>query len=116
MESLTRSVSRTLDKLATLPLDQIASDARATLDAARKLLSDTDTRSGPLLSSLQRTSQSADMVLNSMGSGYGSSSQFHGELSDLMRQLQDMARALKMLASYLEQHPEALVRGKAPPK
>jgi paraquat-inducible protein B len=116
MESLTRSVSRTLDKLAALPLDQIVSDARGTLDAARKLLSDTDARSGPLLSSLQRTSQSADMVLNSMGSGYGSNSQIHGELSDLMRQLQDTARALKQLASYLEQHPEALVRGKAPPK
>jgi paraquat-inducible protein B len=116
MENLTHSVSQTLDKIAALPLDQIASDVRGTLDAARKLLSDTDTHEGPLLTSLQRTSQSADMVLNSVVSGYGSNSQVHAEISSLLRELQDTSRAVKVLANYLEQHPSSLIRGKAPPQ
>lgn len=116
MESLTRSVSQTLDRLAALPLDQVVSDVRNTLDAAQNLLRDANTRSAPLLTSLQKTSEAADMVLRSVGTSYGSDSQMHGELVNLLRQLQDTARSVKVLASYLEQHPDSLLRGKAPPR
>lgn len=116
MESLQRSVSQTLDKLAALPLDQIVSDARNTLTAAQQLLRDADTRSGPLLVSLQQTSEAADKMLKSMGNSYGADSQIRGELASLLRQLQDTASSVKMLASYLEQHPESLVRGKSAPR
>jgi paraquat-inducible protein B len=113
MENITRSVSQVLDKVAALPLDQVASDVRDTLGAAQKLLRDADTRTGPLLASLQETSQAAQLVLKSLGNSYGSESQIRGELANLLRQLQDTARSVKALASYLEQHPESLIRGKA---
>jgi paraquat-inducible protein B len=116
LEGFTRSVSQTLDKLAALPLDELVSDVRGTLDAARQLLRDANTRSLPLLTSLQKTSEAADKVLTSMGDSYGGDSQIHGELSTLLRQLQDTARSVRTLASFLEQHPESLVRGKAPPR
>lgn len=116
MERLERSVGQTLDRLAALPLDQIVSDARSTLTAAQQLLRDADTRSAPLLVSLQQTSEAADKVLKSMGNSYGAESQIRGELSGLLRQLQDTASSVRMLASYLEQHPESLVRGKSAPQ
>ena len=113
MENITRSVGQVLDKIAALPLDQVVSDVQGTLGAAQKLLRDADTRSGPLLASLQETSQAAQLVLKSLGNSYGSDSQVRGELASLLRQLQDTARSVKALASYLEQHPESLIRGKA---
>ena len=113
MENITRSVSQVLDKIEALPLDQVVADVRGTLDAAQKLLRDANTRSGPLLTSLQETSQAAQLVLKSLGNSYGSDSQIRGELASLLRQLQDTARSVKALASYLEQHPESLIRGKA---
>ncbi|MGO8920184.1 MAG: intermembrane transport protein PqiB [Stellaceae bacterium] len=112
LESLTRSVSQTLDKLAALPLDDIVKDARKTLDAAQRLMVDANSGATPLLTSLRQTSDAADSVLKSMGSAYGRDSQVRGELSDLLRQLQETLKSVKTLASYLEQHPESLVRGK----
>jgi paraquat-inducible protein B len=87
MESLTRTVSETMDKIAALPVDDIVKTARSTLT-------------------------SADAVLKSMGSGYGANSQIHRELAALLVQLQDAARSMRTLASYLEQHPDAVIRGK----
>jgi len=113
MENITRSVSQVLDKIAALPLDQVVSDVHGTLGEAQTLLRNANTRTGPLLTSLQETSQAAQLVLKSLGNSYGSDSQVRGELADLLRQLQDTARSVKVLASYLEQHPESLVRGKA---
>ncbi len=116
MESLTRSVSKTLDTVAALPLDDIVKGAQTTLEAAQQLLHDTDTRSGPLISSLKDTSTAADALLKSMGTSYGADSQIRSELSGLLRTLQDTARSMKVLASYLEQHPDSLVRGKSAPQ
>ena len=116
IESFTRSVSQTLDKLAALPLDEVVQSARETLGAAQQLMRDTNARSGPLLASLRQTSEAADMALNGMSASYGRDSQIRGDLGSLLRQLQDTAKSVKTLATYLEEHPNSLILGKAPPR
>jgi hypothetical protein len=34
---------------------------------------------------------------------------------DTLRQLQETLRSAQMLTNYLEQHPDSVIRGKAPP-
>src|SRR5262249_30201319 len=113
MEDLQRSVGQILDKISALPLDQLTGDLRNTLGAAHQLLQNADTRSATLITSLHQTSEAAATVLKSIGTGHGGNSQIRGELSDLLKQLQETARSVRVLASYLEQHPESLIRGKA---
>lgn len=143
LESVTRSVSAILDKVAALPLDEmvgnlsnILKSVRARIDspeiadslrslnealsAAQHLLVDTQTQAGPLIASLRRASDAADTTLKrvdvtvaSMNAGYGRDSQIRGEITDLLQQLQDAARSVKMLTTYLEQHPESVIRGKS---
>jgi paraquat-inducible protein B len=113
MEDLQRSVGLILDKISALPLDQITGDLRNTLGAAQQLLKNADTRSASLITSLHQTSEAADTVLKSIATGYGGNSQIRGELSDLLKQLQETARAVRVLASYLEQHPNSLIVGKS---
>jgi paraquat-inducible protein B len=113
MEDLQRSVGLILDKISALPLDQLTGDLRNTLGAAQQLLQNADTRSATLITSLHQTSEAADTVLKSIGSGYGANSPIRGELSDLLKQLQETARAVRVLASYLEQHPNSLIVGKS---
>ncbi len=116
MESLTRSVSQTLDKLAALPLDDVVQGARQTLDAAQHLMHDADARSGPLLASLRETSEAADLALRGISASYGRDSEIRGDLGSLLRQLQDTAKSVKTLVTYLEEHPNSVILGKAPPR
>jgi paraquat-inducible protein B len=113
LESLTRSVSQTLDKLASLPLDDFMQDTRKTLDEARQLMTSANAQATPLLTSLRETSTAADSVLKSMGTAYGNGSQIRSQLSALLTQLQETLRSAQMLANYLEQHPDSVIRGKS---
>jgi paraquat-inducible protein B len=116
MESLTRSVSQTLDKLSALPLGEVMDGVRQTLDTAQQLMRDANTRSGPLLVSLNKTSEAAETVLKGFSTTYGRDSSIPGDVGALLRQLQDTAKSVKTLASYLEEHPNSVLRGKAPPR
>jgi paraquat-inducible protein B len=116
MESLTRSVSQTLDKLSALPLGEVMDGVRQTLDTAQQVMRDANTRSGPLLVSLNKTSEAAETVLKGFSTTYGRDSSIPGDVGALLRQLQDTAKSVKTLASYLEEHPNSVLLGKAPPR
>ena len=45
--------------------------------------------------------------------GYGANSQFSRDLERLMAQLNDGVRSIRLLADFLDRHPEALIRGRA---
>jgi len=143
MENITRSVSETLDKVAALPLDAVVQDVRTllaslngiagspelkatvksandTMVQAERLMRETSGQVGPLVTSLRKTSDAADAALRqvdsavaSMNSGYGRDSKLRGEMSEMLRQVEEMARSFRVLAAYLEQHPDALLRGKS---
>jgi paraquat-inducible protein B len=142
LEGLTTSLTTVLDRISALPLDQLVRDLDGTLQsyqrvadmpelrqsmhslsqalaAAESLMRNADTQAGPLLASLRKTSDAAqdaivhaDATLDSVNSGYGDDSQVRRDLTALLRQFQDAARSVKALADSLEQHPEALVRGR----
>jgi len=144
LENVTRSVHDALDKLAQLPLEELLKDARKligsaqtvvgnpelaesirglnnTLASTARLMDEVQPQAGPLLASLRKVSDSADMTakradetLASLNASYGQNSRVRSDISELLRQLQDTSRSVKWLASYLEQHPEALLRGKSP--
>jgi paraquat-inducible protein B len=116
MEDLERSVVQILDKISAMPLDQLMSDLRNALVAAQQLLKNTDTRSATLITSLHQTSEAADTVLKSIGTGYGGNSPIRGELSDVLKELQATSRSVRVLATYIEQHPDSFLYGKAPPR
>jgi paraquat-inducible protein B len=142
LENITRSVSGTLDRIAKLPLEDLVHDVQGilgatlvlvnspdlqdslkslsqTLASADRLLRNTDGQVVPLVTSLRKVSDTADVALKQLDTtlssatlGYGRDSTVRRDVGDLLRQLQDTAKAVRLLASYLEQHPEALLRGK----
>jgi paraquat-inducible protein B len=129
IEVLTASVTGVLDKLASLPLEDLVVDLRRTVQSIDALASSADTgrtvaalseaavglqalvakldeQLGPLLRQARSTLAAAEGLV-------GANSQTRYDVSAMLRELTSAARSIRVFADYLERHPEALIRGKA---
>lgn len=143
LEGITSSLGQILQKVEALPLDDIAKHLNATLAGVdsvtngpelrqslrtltatlatvQELVKQTSTGAGPALERLPQIAQDlqtavdrAGKLVGSADAGYGKSSQFRRDLERLMDQFSDTARSVRLLADYLDQHPEALLRGRS---
>jgi len=114
-------------KLDRLPLEQIGANLNSTLRSAsgamvsiQDLVKRTDASLTPALrrlpeitAALQDVVTRAGRTVGSIETSYGQNSQFNRELERAMTQVGDTARSIRVLADYLDRHPEALVRGRA---
>jgi len=114
-------------KLDRLPLDQIGQNLNGALRSAsgamasvQDLVKKTDAGLTPTLrrlpeitASLQEAVTKAGRTVGSIETSYGNNSQFQRELERAMTQVGDTARSIRLLADFLDRHPEALVRGRA---
>jgi len=114
-------------KLDRLPLDQIGQNLNGALRSAsgamasvQDLMKKADAGLAPTLrrlpeitASLQDAVAKAGRTFGSIDASYGNNSQFQRELERAMTQVGDTARSIRLLADFLDRHPEALVRGRA---
>ena len=126
LDNILTAVSDFSAKLQRLPLDQIGGSLNSALQSASNtlvsvegLVKKTDAGLNPTLKGLpQLTAQLQDAVakagrvFGSLDASYGSNSSFNRELERAMDQIGDAARSIRVLADFLERHPEALVRGR----
>ncbi|MFE0758328.1 intermembrane transport protein PqiB [Inquilinus sp. NPDC058860] len=140
LDSAMRSINGILDKVSALPLDRLVEQANATLksfetlaaapeiteslrslagalSSTQQLLAQANTdlrpvmeRLPPLLTTAQQAVRRLSGTLGDQG--YGAESTFKRDLTRLMSQVEDTLRSVRVLSDYLEQHPEALIRGK----
>jgi paraquat-inducible protein B len=66
----------------------------------------------PLIDSLRETSEATQRTLQAATNMLGSSASSGTDLPRMIRELTDAARSIRALTDYLEQHPEALIRGR----
>jgi paraquat-inducible protein B len=121
LDEITRSVTQLLEKLGSLPLEAVVSDARDTLKSIQNVVNSPDIKQS--LQSLRETIQAADAVMVQANATLaatenlvGPRSQARADLVELMKELKNAARSIRVLADYLERHPEALIHGKGGPK
>jgi len=114
-------------KLDRLPLDQIGQNLNGALRSAsgamtsvQELVKKTDAGLTPtlkrlpeIITGLQEAVSKAGRTFGSIEASYGNNSQFQRELERAMTQVGDTARSIRLLADFLDRHPEALVRGRA---
>ena len=127
LDNILSAVSDMAGKLDRLPLEQIGQNLNTTLRAAagamgsvQDLVKKADAGVTPLFrqlpqitAALQDAVSKAGRTLGSIDTSYGSNSQFHRERERAMTQVGDTARSIRLLADFLDRHPEALVRGRA---
>jgi len=139
---LTAAAGALLDKVNTIPFDQLGKSLAGILKSANDLVSgpqakqalsqlaatlasaDAFTRNlnsgtAPALkqlpqmtAELQKTVTNANKLLLSVDSGYGDNTTFNRDLERLLVQANDALGSIRALADLLARHPEALVKGR----
>jgi paraquat-inducible protein B len=108
LEAVEAGLGNMVQKLNKMPLQQIGdnlqkslADLDLTLESARGTLDNAST-----------TLTSATSTLNTANGAIGPSSEQMQQIDQTLQEFKRAARSLRVLADYLEQHPEALIRGK----
>ncbi|MFT8246695.1 intermembrane transport protein PqiB [Roseomonas sp. BN140053] len=90
------------------------------LGEVQQLVRRTDSGLAPLLRRLPAIANNLDQAIGranaavgSIERGYGGDSGVNRELQRLLSQANDTARSVRLLADYLDRHPEALIRGRS---
>jgi paraquat-inducible protein B len=133
---LTASATELLNKVNTMPFDQIGASLNGILKSAndfaqgpqmKKTLTDLaamiasaqgmvqrlDTKQLPeLASGLDKTLTSANKLVLSLDNGYGDNTKFNRDLERLLVQTNEAVRSLRALTDLLARHPEALIKGR----
>ncbi|MGB2984777.1 MAG: MlaD family protein [Phycisphaerae bacterium] len=100
-------------------VEQVLKD---TLEDIRVLARDVDDQVDPVVSSFESAANAAvdalgqaRATLATVQSVIAEDSRLHYEVVNALEELSAAARAVRVLADYLEQHPESLIRGKGAP-
>jgi paraquat-inducible protein B len=116
IETIATGLTRLVDRLEKLPIEQVGKglqEAGRSLnetlkqvnELAANLNTDTAPAVGAALEQTRKTLAAVEKVL-------GSDSVLKQEAKQALEEIAAAARALRVLADYLERHPEALLRGK----
>ena len=141
IDNITVALGRVAAKLEQIPFDDIGKNLDATLRSVQttiggedmqnavhqlsltmndvhKLVKDADNGLTPALArlpaiadQLQQAVANANQAFS--GSGYGANSDFQRNATRLMQQVSEAMRSLRLLADFLDRHPEALIRGRS---
>ncbi|MDD2501428.1 MAG: MlaD family protein [Geobacter sp.] len=123
MAQFQTSLMKIVQKLEKMPLEELTSDARktvqsldATLKSADKLLKNIDTTVVPetrlMMEDVRKTLDGANKALAEVKQTMATDAPLQVDLRDTLRELGKAAQSLRVLGDYLERNPEALLRGK----
>src|SRR6185312_9525746 len=103
-----------LRRLVSSPrLDAAIGHLDATLASLDTTVRQAAPQVGPAIDHLSQTADALDLTVSSAKRVLGvSAASPNGNLQQTLRELADAARAIRSLANYLDQHPEAMIRGR----
>ncbi|MBW2408920.1 MAG: hypothetical protein JRF72_03910 [Deltaproteobacteria bacterium] len=118
VQKLVKNADRKVDTLSTR-LEQTSDSARATLDDARKLIRNVDGHIDPLGDNLVKAArdaraalQQAESTLATIEEYTAENSVFRYRVNVALEEFASAARSFRALADFLEQNPDAILRGR----
>ena len=100
-------------------VDPLATNTLGAIEDARLLVKNTDQRTQPAIKSIRTAAEEAILslrqakkTLKTADGVMAEQSPLRRDVADSLNEIADAARAVRILAEYLEQNPDALLRGK----
>jgi len=123
LEDLQRTITQIAKKLDRLPLEEIGANLNRTLQDVNQLVKRLDTEVAPeardalaegrnTLVEARTTLADASRALSSVERSAAPDGPLAQDMQDAVREIGRAARTMRLLADYLERHPEALIAGK----
>lgn len=109
LNSIESGVSDLIAKANQIPFKDIGDNLNHTLVGAQSALAGVQ----GTLTGVQGTLTNANVLLQNAGQMVGPNSLLDAQLNATLQQVGGAAQALRILADYLERHPEALIQGKS---
>ncbi|WP_151750267.1 PqiB family protein [Acinetobacter seifertii] len=118
LSGLQAQVSQIADKLTKFPLVEIGQDVRKTLKNMNTAIASTDKLikqlDGKVAPGLQATLDDVRKTVRSSESILSSDAPLQQDVRKALQQMTRAAASLQLMADYIEQHPESIIRGKTP--
>jgi len=111
LDQLQQQLNSILTKLDKVPFDEIGTELSGALRGASRLVKRMDTQLAPELQALLRQ---ANRSLAAVGGLLAPDAGLPASTDNTLRELGRAARSLRELSDYLQTHPDALLRGRAP--
>jgi len=106
-------IAEIVEKVSKIPFDEIGKDLRSTLASANAAIGRLTPEAQTALSEVQKTLARAQASLDNLDRNVTDpGAPVQQNLQDTLLELQRTARALRVLADYLQQHPDSILRGK----
>jgi paraquat-inducible protein B len=113
LSELQPQIAEIVQKVSKIPFDEIGRDLRTTLSRASAAIGQLTPDAQKALAEVQRTLARAQASLENLDRNVTDpNAPVQRNLEDTLLELQRTSRALRVLSDYLQQHPEALLRGK----
>ena len=122
LDQLTKDVKALLAKMNQFPMDQIGkeltkslADLDKTIIQAEQTLKTIDhlfAPDSPIPQDLQKVFHQAEATLKTIDHMFAPNAPLPQELQQALQEMSRATRSLRVLADYLERHPEALIKGK----
>jgi paraquat-inducible protein B len=116
LSGLQAQVSQIADKVSKFPLEEIGQDVRKTLNNMNTTIESTDKLvkqlDGKVAPGLQATLNDVRKTMQSSESILSSDAPMQQDVRKALQQMTRAAASLQLMADYIEQHPESLIRGK----
>ncbi|HEY1857732.1 intermembrane transport protein PqiB [Acidocella sp.] len=110
LDDIINSLASISNNLSKVPFDQLSNNLNKLLTTANGTLS--NPQIGQSLTELNKTLRNANGTLQTVTQTYGNDSDFQRNLDQLMNEANDTLRSIRMLADYLNRHPQALLLGR----
>jgi len=105
--------ARVLMQNVNSKVDPLTDNLNSTLTDTRKLVNRVDEKVDPLTKALIEALESADAAFKSIDDIANKNSPTRAEMEHALQEVAGAARSVRILTEYLQQHPEALLKGKA---
>jgi paraquat-inducible protein B len=110
-DKLQEQAADIVDKIDKIPFEAIGNNLNQTLAGLSTTLKQVN---GKTLPELDRTMKGVQKTVNTAGDALSGDSPLQQNLGTTLQEVQRAARSVRVLVDYLDDHPEALIRGRRP--